>query len=148
MCNQRGTTTDLISFLISCGLKIEQDVVFETKVPLTEESEETIDAIEETSDKVISGFTTVLQNKFEVDNSDNSIATIDIENLSWSKGKENLVASTPYVVSEETLQIGYETITAPINAEYIELELTTSISAITFFAQFKENAHIPVRKKI
>ncbi|XP_076287451.1 tudor domain-containing protein qin isoform X2 [Lasioglossum baleicum] len=142
------TATDLISFLTrSCGFKIKpaesdvSDVAFETMIASDEESEEKVDIVEETSDKVISGFSTVLQKTFEVDS---SITTTDVENLSWSKGKQSFIASTPYVVSDETLLISFDVIILPQDVEYIEIELTCSITAISFYVQLRENAHLPI----
>ncbi|XP_076656102.1 tudor domain-containing protein qin [Halictus rubicundus] len=152
--NEQGnTTSDLISILINdYGFNIKpdmsdvSDVAIETSNMLSSdgEADKNIVSVESTSDKVISGFSTVLQQTFSVDNNDCSITTADVENLSWSKEKKCLVASTPYVVSEETLLIGYEPITVPQDIEYIQIELCCSITATKFYAQLKENAHSTV----
>ncbi|XP_078032557.1 tudor domain-containing protein qin isoform X2 [Augochlora pura] len=158
-------TIDLISFLIeNWSFRIKHDIGStgpKTKLSVTDmssvisedtethlSSDEKVEVksniVEKGDDIIISGYSSILSGP-NINNSNScdsdSISTQDIENLSWSRVRDNFVVSTPYVASEEDLVMNYQPFSVPKTLEYIEIELCCSISATTFHAQLKENKH-------
>lgn len=101
---------------------------------------------ERVKDAVISGSPVVFQHSNSGENKNESCATTDVENLSWSKAKGGIIASTPYVISTENLLMNYKMVDIPDEIDFIEIELCCSISAFEFYAQLKENVHSTVYK--
>ncbi|XP_046142311.1 tudor domain-containing protein 1 isoform X1 [Osmia bicornis bicornis] len=91
---------------------------------------------------IISG-NSMLPNTIMVDKND-SPSTTDIENLSWSKLKKETISSTPQLASEENLSMNYKPIDIPEDIDFIEIELSFSISTTEFYAHLQKNAHSEV----
>ncbi|XP_076379194.1 tudor domain-containing protein qin isoform X2 [Megalopta genalis] len=126
-------TSNVISVDNSSDEEVEE--VEEVEVEEVEEVE--VEEVEE--DTYIIPQPNVINNIDSYDN--DSIGTEDTENLSWSRIKDNFVASTPCIVSEENLAMNYESFNIPKTIEYIQIELCCSITATKFHAQLKENEH-------
>ncbi|XP_076395863.1 tudor domain-containing protein qin isoform X2 [Megachile rotundata] len=91
-------------------------------------------------DAIISGNSILVLNPVTI-NKNESPNTTDIENLSWCKINDEIITSTPQVVSEENLSMNYKLIELPQDTEFIEVELCFSISTTEFYAHLKNNSH-------
>ena len=147
--------TDLITFLVNeWGMNINcnlNDSIASESSSLTENADIVIENSElfcsddeRVKDAVISGSPVVFQHSNSGENKNESCTTIDVENLSWSKAKGGMSASTPYLISIENLLMNYKMVDIPDEIEFIEIELCCSISAFEFYAQLKENVHSTV----
>ncbi|XP_076766706.1 tudor domain-containing protein qin [Xylocopa sonorina] len=96
-----------------------------------------------TEDPIISGNSELLTHTDVVEKNESGTIT-DVENLSWAKVKERIIASTPCVASDEDIAMNYNTLDIPDDVDYIEVELIIGIRFTEFQAQLKENIHSPV----
>ncbi|XP_053997155.1 uncharacterized protein LOC128886369 isoform X1 [Hylaeus anthracinus] len=151
-CKQRS---NLISFLINeWEMNIEpfdDGDIFGKDLSTTDNSDVVIEEDdfnlpcsddEIVEDAVISGCSVLLPHTDAI-NENESCTTTDIENFSWRKAK-NVISSTPHVTSTENLTVNNKLIDVLQEVKCFEVELSCSVSAITFFAQLKENEHEPI----
>ncbi|XP_076221614.1 tudor domain-containing protein qin isoform X3 [Nomia melanderi] len=127
------------SFTDTADVIIENSDLLYSIDRMEEINEVTLETEEKIKDKLISGYSPLIQDNAL--NESGSIATTDVENLSWCIVKSNIVSSTPNVVSEENLSVVYKLVNIPKDLQYIEIELCCNISATEFYARLKENAH-------
>ncbi|CAL7940130.1 unnamed protein product [Xylocopa violacea] len=145
---------DLIEFLINnCKMNIKTDIktyTSQSSTPTTDTPDVLIENSrlyysndEISNNSIISGSSELLSHTDVVEKNGSGTIT-DVEDLSWCKVKDQVVASTPCVNSEEDLVMNYKVLDIPDDIDYIEIELIIGIHFTEFQAQLKENIHSAV----
>lgn len=154
-CNEKS---DLIAFLINkwnmninpnIEITISENSIFTiiTSDVVTENSRSLCSDDDIIKDPIIRGNSILLPLTNVVNENENDTIT-DVENISLCKLKNEIITSTPNIVSEENLAMNYKFVNIPKDIDYIEIELCCSISPTKFYAQLKENSHSIVRNKM
>ncbi|XP_043795081.1 RING finger protein 17 isoform X2 [Apis laboriosa] len=147
-CNEKS---DLIAFLINkwnmninpnIEITISENSIFTiiTSDVVTENSRSLCSDDDIIKDPIIRGNSVLLPLTNIVNENENDTIT-DVENISLCKLKNEIITSTPNIISEENLAMNYKFVNIPKDIDYIEIELCCSISPTKFYAQLKENSH-------